>query len=148
MLNKDYKEMLLSLLRNEVRFLIVGAYAMAAYGYPRATGDFDIWIGNTEENSDKLYKALSDFGAPLDNITPKTFSQKDIVFQIGVAPSRIDILTDIDGINFTEAYESKQDIKLDGLILPFISKSNLIKNKKSTGRDRDIIDAQVLEDIE
>jgi hypothetical protein len=140
--------MLQSLLRNEVRFLIVGAYAMAAYGYPRATGDIDIWIGNTEENSDKLYKALSDFGAPLDNITPKTFSQKDIVFQIGVAPSRIDILTDIDGINFTEAYESKQDIKLDGLILPFISKSNLIKNKKSTGRDRDIIDAQVLEDIE
>jgi hypothetical protein len=140
--------MLLGLLRNEVRFLIVGAYAMAAYGYPRATGDIDIWIGNTEENSDKLYKALSDFGAPLDNITPKTFSQKDIVFQIGVAPSRIDILTDIDGINFTEAYESKQDIKLDGLILPFISKSNLIKNKKSTGRDRDIIDAQVLEDIE
>jgi len=148
MLNKDYKEMLQSLLRNEVRFLIVGAYAMAAYGYPRATGDFDIWVDNYEENSDKLYKALSDFGAPLDNITPKTFSQKDIVFQIGLAPWRIDILTDIDGINFTEAYESKQDIKLDGLVLPFISKDNLIKNKKSTGRDRDIIDAQFLEDIE
>lgn len=140
--------MLLGLLKSEVKFLIIGAYAMAAYGYPRATGDFDIWIDNSEDNSDKLYKALSDFGAPLDNITPKTFSQKDIVFQIGVAPSRIDILTDIDGINFTEAYESKQDIKLDGLVLPFISKSNLIKNKKSTGRDRDIIDAQVLEEIE
>ena len=148
MLNKDYKEMLLGLLKNEVRFLVVGAYAMAAYGYPRATGDFDIWVDNSEDNSDKLYKALSDFGAPLDNITPKTFCKKGMVFQIGLAPRRIDILTDIDGINFKQAYKSKQDIELDGLVLPFISKSNLIKNKRSTGRDIDIHDAQVLEDVE
>ena len=148
MLNKDYKEMLKSLLESRVKFLIVGAYAMAAYGYTRSTGDFDIWVENSSENSVKLYKVLSDFGAPLEDITPETFSNKDIVYQIGVAPVRIDVLTDIDGVSFKDAYKSKHDLVLDGLLLPFISKSDLIKNKRSTGRDRDVLDAQTLEDLE
>lgn len=93
MLNEDYKEILQSLLRNKVKFLIVGAYAMGVYGYPRATGDFDIWVDASIENSKKICKSLSEFGAPLSEVTEKTFSKKRVVFQIGVAPRRIDILT-------------------------------------------------------
>src|SRR3990167_6936076 len=96
MLNEDYKEILQILLSNKVKFLVVGAYAMGAYGYPRATGDFDIWIESSGENSKNIYKSLSEFGVPLSGVTEKTFEEKGIIFQIGVAPRRIDIITRID----------------------------------------------------
>lgn len=145
MLNEDYKEMLQSLLNNKAKFLVVGAYAMGAYGYPRATGDFDIWIEASVENSKRVYTALEQFGAPLTEITETTFCQKDIIFQIGVAPRRVDIITYIDGINFAEAYTAREEIELDGLNVPFISKADLIKNKKATGREKDRLDATTLE---
>lgn len=144
MLNEDYKEMLQLLLNNEVKFLVVGAYAMGAHGYPRATGDFDIWVEASEENSQKIYKSLCEFGAPLFNITEKTFTEKRIVFQIGVIPRRIDIITHIDGVNFEEAYETKELIEIENLQIPFISQENLIKNKQSTNREKDKIDARYL----
>jgi len=144
MLNEDYKEMLQILLNNEVKFLIVGAYAMGAHGYPRATGDFDIWVEASAENSKKIYKSLSEFGAPLFDITEKTFTEKGIFFQIGIAPRRIDIATHIDGVIFDEAYKTKELIEIENLKIPFISKENLIKNKQSTGREKDRIDADYL----
>ena len=144
MLNEDYKEMLQILLNNEVKFLIVGAYAMGAYGYPRATGDFDIWVETSSNNSRKIYSSLSEFGAPLSDISKDTFTKKGIVFQIGIAPRRIDIITYIDGVNFQDAYKSREDIRLEGLSIPFISKENLIKNKQSTGRKKDKLDADYL----
>jgi len=146
MLNEDYKEMLRILLNNEVQFLVVGAYAMGAYGYPRATGDFDIWVETSPENSKKIYKSLSEFGALLTGITKETFIEKGIIFQIGVAPRRIDILTHIDGVEFADAYRDREEIQLEGLEIPFISKDNLIKNKKSTGRDKDNLDLKYLEE--
>ena len=146
MLNNDYKEMLQSLLDNNVRFLIVGAYALAAYGYPRATGDFDIWVEATIENSKKILSSLSHFGAPIADLTEQTFAEKGIVFQIGVAPRRIDLITHIDGVDFNEAYISKESIDIELLKVPFISKENLIKNKKATGRDKDILDVKYLEE--
>jgi len=144
MLNEDYKEILQILLNNKVGFLIVGAYAMGAYGYPRATGDFDIWVKVSAENSKKIYKSLSEFGAPLSDVTEKTFTKKRIIFQIGVAPRRIDIITHIDGVIFEEAYKTKEVIEIDGLQMPFLSKENLIKNKQSTGRKKDELDADYL----
>ncbi len=144
MLNEDYRDMLQILLDNEVRFLIVGAYAMGAYGYPRATGDFDLWVDTSTENSKKVYSSLGKFGAPLSNISEKTFTEKGIVFQIGIAPRRIDIITRIDGVHFKEAYRSKEVIKVEGLSIPFISKKDLIKNKRSTGREKDRLDADYL----
>lgn len=146
MLNEDYKEILQILLNNEVKFLIVGAYAMGAYGYPRATGDFDIWVETSVENSKKIYKSLSEFGAPLSDITDKTFVEKGIVFQIGIAPRRIDILTYIDGVNFSDAFQAKEEIELENLKLPFISKENLIKNKQATGREKDKLDVKYLKE--
>lgn len=144
MLNEDYKEILQNLLSNKVKFLVVGAYAMGAYGYPRATGDFDIWVEASADNSQKIYKSLSEFGAPLCDITKKTFAQKGIIFQIGVSPRRIDIITHIDGIDFQKAYKSRENIKIENLSIPFISKENLIKNKQSTGREKDRLDANYL----
>jgi hypothetical protein len=144
MLNEDYRDMLQILLGNEVHFLVVGAYAMGAYGYPRATGDFDIWVDTSSENSKKVYSSLAKFGAPLTNISEETFTEEGIIFQIGVAPRRIDIITYIDGVRFKDAYESKEVIEVEGLHIPFISKDDLIKNKRSTGREKDKLDADYL----
>ena len=144
MLNEDYKEMLQILLKNEVKFLIVGAYAMGAHGYPRGTGDFDIWVEASAENSKKIYKSLSEFGAPLSDIREETFVEKGIFFQIGVVPRRIDIITHIDGIVFEEAYKTKELIDVENLQIPFLSKEDLIKNKESTGRKKDKLDADYL----
>ena len=144
MLNKDYKEMLQSLLGNEVEFLIVGAYAMAVYGYPRATGDLDLWILTSNENADRTYRALVQFGAPLDKIDTKSFSKEGIVFQIGVAPCRIDILTHIDGVDFEQAYPRRKVIDIEGTKVPIIAKEDLIRNKEATGREKDKLDSKLL----
>ena len=146
MLNDDYREMLQNLLKNEVKFLIIGAYAMGVYGYPRATGDFDIWVEASLDNSKKLYKSLAEFGAPLTDITENSFTEKGIIFQIGLAPRRIDILTDIDGVDFTAAYQDKETIEIEEISLPFLSKENLIKNKQATGREKDKLDIKYLTD--
>lgn len=144
MLNVDYKEMLQILLDNKVKFLVVGAYAMGAYGYPRATGDFDIWVDTSAENSKKVYHSLLKFGASLSDINEKTFCDEGIILQIGVAPRRIDFISNIDGVNFSHAYSNKQEIEIEGLSIPFISKEDLIRNKESTGREKDKLDAQYL----
>lgn len=144
MLNEDYKEILQLLLGNRVRFLVVGAYAMGAHGYPRATGDFDIWVEATAENSKKIYKTLRAFGAPLGEVEESTFSKEGIVLQIGVAPRRIDIITHIDGVDFGKAYKTKKIIEVEKIRIPVISKKNLIKNKQSTGRKKDKLDVDYL----
>ena len=144
MLNEDYKEILQSLLKNKVKFLIVGAYAMGAYGYVRATGDVDIWVETSAANSKKIYQSLREFGSPLSGITENTFINKDLVFQIGVAPRRIDIITQIDGVTFEDAYKTKKYIEIENLRVPFLSKKNLIKNKESTGREKDKLDVTIL----
>ncbi len=145
MLNKDYKEMLSILLENKVEFLLVGAYAMAFYGYVRATADMDIFINPDNTNAAKLYQALIEFGAPMENLDIETFTQKGIIFQIGVAPRRIDIINDIDGVTFKEAFRDKDMMHTDGLEIPVISKEKLIQNKKSSGRKKDELDVENLE---
>ena len=146
MLNEDYKEMLQLLLEEQVDFILVGAYALAAHGYPRATGDMDIWVKADEINSLSIYKALERFGAPVDQITVNEFATEGIVFQIGVTPRRIDIITHLDGISFDEADEDKIVVKVEGLKLPILSFDKLIKNKLSTGRERDELDVKLLKE--
>ena len=145
MLNSDYKDMLQVLLDNNVKFLLVGAYAMGAHGYPRATGDIDIWIEPTNENSVKVYRSMKAFGAPLHEIDEKMFAKPDIVFQIGVAPRRIDIITAISGVGFDDAYQQRQILEMEGLSIPILSLSDLIRNKRATGRDKDRLDADQLD---
>ena len=144
MLNEDYKEMLQNLLDQKVEFLVVGAYALAAHGYPRATGDMDIWIKPDEKNSKKVYKALARFGAPINEIREDEFSQPGLIFQIGVVPRRIDIITKIDAVEFDEADSDKIFVDIDDLKIPVLSIDKLIKNKMATGREKDLLDAKLL----
>jgi len=144
LLNEDYKDILRCLKSNNVEFLVVGAFALGAHGYPRATGDIDIWVWADVANARKVYKALADFGAPLRQIDVDTFATKDIIFQIGLAPRRIDIITQITGVDFKEAWQNRKEISVDGIEIPFISKGDLIKNKLATGRPKDEIDARQL----
>ena len=144
MLNKDYKEMLQFLLEEKVEFILVGAYALGAHGYPRATGDIDIWVKADENNSKKTYSALARFGAPLDQIQLNDFAVEGVIFQIGVAPRRIDIITRIDGVTYDEANDDKIIVEVEGLLLPVLSLDNLVKNKLATGREKDELDAKYL----
>jgi hypothetical protein len=144
MLNKDYKEMLQFLLEEQVDFILVGAYALGAHGYPRATGDIDIWVQANEDNSSKVYKALQRFGAPMEQITANDFAREGIIYQIGVAPRRIDIITQITGVTYDEADADKIIVEVEGIKLPVISLDKLIKNKNATGREKDKLDAQFL----
>ena len=143
-MNEDYKEMLQILLDQKVEFIVVGAYALAAHGYPRATGDIDIWIKPEEKNSKKVYKALARFGAPLNEISEDEFSQPGLIFQIGVVPRRIDIITRIDAVEFEEADSDKIFVDIDDLKIPILSIDKLIKNKMATGREKDLLDAKLL----
>lgn len=145
MLNSDYKDMLQALLDHGVKFLLVGAYAMGAHGYPRATGDIDIWVEPSSENSTRVYHSMVAFGAPLHEIDETTFAAPNVVFQIGVAPRRVDIITTISGVSFDEAYLNRQVVEIEGLSIPILSFDDLIKNKRATGRDKDRLDADQLE---
>jgi hypothetical protein len=148
MLNPDYKEMLSILLENKVEFLLVGAYAMAAHGFPRATGDLDIFIRPSKENAKKVYQAMLEFGAPLMNIAVDEFAKPGTILQIGVIPRRIDIINDIDGVSFEEAFQDKDIIMIEGLDVPIISRRKLLINKKATGREKDQLDAKRIEGSE
>jgi hypothetical protein len=136
--------MLQFLLEEKVEFILVGAYALGAHGYPRATGDIDIWIKADENNSKKTYNALARFGAPLDQINVNDFAIEGVIFQIGVAPRRIDIITKIDGVTYDEANKDKIVVEVEGLKLPVLSLDKLIKNKLATGREKDELDAKFL----
>jgi hypothetical protein len=148
MINQDYKEMLSIFLDNEVKFLVVGAYAMASHGYPRATGDIDLWVEASKENSEKIYKSLAEFGAPAEHYNRETFEEKGVILQIGVAPRRIDIITHIDGVNFHDAFHNKKVIEIENLRVPILDMNDLITNKLSTGREKDILDARKLSETD
>ena len=145
MLNKDYKEMLQCLLEENVRFLLVGAYAVAVHGFPRATKDIDFFVWATPENAANLMRALAKFGAPLDDISESDFSSEGIIFQIGNSPRRIDIITNISGVKFEQAYANRKAIFLEGIEVPVISLQDLIANKRASGRMQDLADIEKLE---
>ena len=137
MLNQDFRDMLSCLKEAGVDFIIVGAYALAAHGFPRATGDIDIWVRNSPENAGKIVAALANFGAPLADLSEQDFTATDTVVQIGVQPCRIDITTGIDGLEFNEAWKNKVAITVDGLDVYIPAKADLLKNKIASGRDKD-----------
>lgn len=145
MLNKDYKEMLQCLSAEGVSFLLIGAYAVAVYGYPRATKDIDLFVGAAPENAARLMNALRRFGAPLSDVTERDFATEGVVFQIGSSPRRIDILTRISGIEFAQAFPKRQIVTIEGVEVPVIALDDLIANKRATGRLQDLADIEKLE---
>ena len=145
MLNPDFKDMLSCLKGEGAEFLVVGAYALAAHGFPRATGDIDIWVRSGPENAHKVMRALEKFGAPTNSLTDKDFTSPDVVVQIGVEPCRVDLLTSISGVEFEAAWANKVCITVDDLEIYVLSKADLLKNKLATGRDKDQGDIAWLE---
>jgi hypothetical protein len=129
----------------KVKFLLVGAYAMAIHGYPRSTGDIDLWIMPESGNAEALMRALTRFEAPVDTISPGDFQIENMVFQIGVAPRRIDIITSLDGLVFEEAFAQSNLTDIDGIPVHVLSVQDMIRNKRATGRTKDIADAEMLE---
>jgi hypothetical protein len=145
LLNPDYRDMLSAFDDEKVEYLVVGAYALAAHGLPRATGDIDLWVRPTSENAQRVWKALVRFGAPLEGLSVSDLTTPGIVFQIGVAPRRIDILTSIDAVAFGQAWECREQIRIDDETVPVLSREHLITNKKATGRTKDQYDVEWLE---
>ena len=117
---------------------------MAAHGYPRATGDLDIWVRPTAENAGLVWTAIEQFGAPRRNIRREDFCTPDVVFQIGIEPNRIDILTSISGVEFDEAWPTRRRIRIDELAFDVIGREQLLKNKLASARPKDLFDAQKL----
>ena len=137
--------MLSALSEAGAEFLVVGAHALAAHGHPRATGDLDLWVNPTEENAVRVWAALVDFGAPLTDVSQKDFSQADLVYQIGVVPQRIDILTSVTGLRFDDAWPRRIAVGIGGFDLPVLGREDLIANKRAVGRLRDLADVAELE---
>ena len=147
MLNEDYKDILRALCDEKARFLLVGAYAMAAHGFPRATMDIDIWIMPSPQNADSVFRALQHFGAPLFNLTKEDLIKDGTIFQIGVAPRRIDIITTASGLRFEETYARSLVLDIEGIEVRIPSLDDLITNKKASGRTKDLADAEALETL-
>jgi len=145
MLNEDYRDILHALSDEKVRFILVGAYALAAHGYPRATMDIDIWVMPSPDNAEAILRALRIFGSPLHNLTKKDLEVDGTVFQIGIAPRRIDIITEATGLKFEQAYKNSVLVNIDGIDVHIPSIDDLIINKKATGRTKDLADAEALE---
>ena len=143
-LDKDFNEFVALFVANDVRFLIVGGYALAAHGLPRATGDLDAWVWINPENALKVLSSLEEFGFTGLGITTDDFTRADSIVQLGYPPYRIDILTSIDGIEFNAAWENRLMVNLDGIEVPFISRTDLILNKRLVGRPQDIADVKRL----
>ena len=144
MLSKDFKEFVELLNAHEVEYLVVGGYAMAAYGRPRQTGDLDVWISRSPENAQKLIDTLQDFGFGSLDLTCDDFMVAEQVVQLGYPPFRIDLLTDIDGVDFDAAWPSRLEYRLGDMLIHFIGLESLKRNKAASGRSRDIDDLENL----
>ena len=147
MLNEDYGDMLHALSDEKVRLLLVSAYAMAAHGYPRATMDIDVWIMPSPQNADSALRALLRFGAPLHNLTKEDLQKDGNTFQIGVAPRRIDIITEASELQFEETYRRSLSVNIEGIQVHIPSIEDLMRNKKASGRTKDLADAEALESL-
>lgn len=143
-LPKDFKEFLQLLNSKRIEYLVIGGYAVALYGYPRATGDMDIWIAISKDNAHKLVAALKEFGFNLPKLQKKLFLEKRRVIRMGNPPLRIEILTSIDGVEFCECYKNKQAVTIDKVEVNFISLEDLKKNKKDSARHKDLDDLEHL----
>lgn len=140
----DYRDLFKTLNRYKVKYIVVGAYAVVYYTQPRFTKDLDIWIRPDIENANKLYKALREFGVPLKDIQPESFTKSNTIYQIGVAPIRIDIMMTLRGVKFDVAWNNRKRTKYANVLINIIGVKELIKSKKSVKREQDILDLKNL----
>jgi hypothetical protein len=145
-MNQDFLDLLRAFIDHSVRFLVVGAYALGVHGRPRATGDLDVWVEPTPDNADRLVRALQQFGAPMGQVTVDDFSRPGIVFQMGLPPVRIDVLTELSGLTFDEAWPGRTQAAFGPVTVDVIGRDAFIKNKRTTGRAKDLGDIEALGD--
>lgn len=144
-LNRDLKEFLLLLAKHEVKFMLVGAHAVAVHGYPRNTEDLDFWIQRSQENAIKVLAMLDEFGFGELGLTEQDLTDDNTVIQLGNEPNRIDLLTFLTGVDFDDCYQRKMDALFEGVPLAVISLEDLLKNKRQTARHKDLMDVEEFE---
>src|ERR1041384_2989858 len=144
MLNQDFREILSAFNAAGVEYLVVGAYAVAAHGLPRATGDIDLWIRPSPENAQRAWRALAEFGAPMERVSADDLSTPDMIVQFGVVPDRVDIITSIEGVAFGDAWPARLSVPMDGIPVPVLGREHLLRNRRGAGRPKDIADAERL----
>jgi len=142
---QDFKELLQLLNSKKIEYLVIGGYAVAFHGHPRATGDLDIWIAISKDNAVKMVEALKEFGFDAPSLKDEIFLEKDKNIRMGEEPLRIEILTSIDGVEFHECYKNKKTVIIDDIEINFISLQDLKKNKKASGRLQDLADIENIE---
>jgi predicted nucleotidyltransferase len=145
MFSRDFKEFVELLIKNNVEYLIVGGYAVSIHGYPRYTGDLDIWLNPTPENAKKILTAVNEFGFSSFHLSESDFTKKENIIQLGYPPLRIDLLTEIDGVTFNDCFTNRKEVTIEGLKFFFIGYNDLLKNKKKSGRLNDLNDLENLE---
>ena len=143
-MNPDFVDLLRAFLAADVRFLVVGAYALAVHGRPRATGDLDVWVDATPANAARVIRALAAFGAPMDAIAESDLASPGITYQIGVVPRRIDVLTDLTDLTFDEAWRARVRHPFGDIAVDFIGREHFVRNKRATGRTKDLADIEGL----
>ena len=141
---KDFLEFFESLNAHSVKYAVAGGYAVAYHGSPRFTGDIDVMVGSDERNARSILSALEEFGFSGIGLSVQDFAQPDRVVQLGVPPMRIDILTGIDGVTFDEVWEQRVEVRIENVLVHFISRELLIRNKRATGRAKDLADLESL----
>jgi hypothetical protein len=145
-MNSDFKDLLSIFNAHEVRYLVVGGYAVMKYTEPRFTKDLDVWIEASSENAAAVFAALREFGAPLANLSPEDFSNEGSVYQMGSPPVRVDVLTSVKGVRFADAWASREPADFGGISSHVISRQHLIVNKRALGRPQDLLDVGNLMD--
>ena len=143
-LPQDFKELLQLLNSKKIEYLVIGGYAVALYGYPRATGDMDIWLAVSKDNAKKTVGALKEFGFAMPELKEELFLKKGRNIRMGNPPLRIEFLTSIDGVEFTKCYTNREIVKIDDIKINFISLRDLRRNKKASGRHKDLADLENL----
>lgn len=142
--NSDFSDLLRIFNEHNVRYMVIGGYAVVQYAEPRFTNDLDVLISTDATNAEAVYNALREFGAPLAGLTPNDFAEEGFFFQIGVPPVRVDILMGIPGIQFENCWNRRVEVDFEGLKVIFISKQDLIASKRAAGRPQDLMDADLL----
>jgi hypothetical protein len=143
-MNSDFEELLSIFNDHEVKYLIVGGHAVMLYTEPRYTKDLDLWVEASTENAARVWRALAEFGAPLSNLSAEDFAHEGFFYQIGRPPARVDILMSIEGVKFEDAWPNRKQSRLGAQHAWFISREDLLKNKRATGRHIDLHDADLL----
>jgi hypothetical protein len=143
-MNEDFLDLLRAFIAHDVRFLVVGAYALGVHGRPRATGDLDVWVDATPTNAPRVLRALAAFGAPLDQIAETDLAQPGVVFQMGIAPVRIDVLTHVSGVEFSAAWNRRIQAPFGPVTVDVIGRDDFVANKRAAGRAKDLGDLEAL----